>query len=154
MWDWEQYNQNNLHVWCFWDDLALPLPGINLQLAHHHLPVQVYVDQVDADIVAVTRHCPSTHQSVVAVCRTAFWDPKHHHYDTSVPPMFIPGMTLILLKIRTSDSESLVVYTCLMFLTNTVLNILFKKMFVLSLSRQDRGSGTGGKNSGKACWEL
>lgn len=52
----------------------------------------MYVDQVDADIVAITRHCPSTHQSVVAVCRTAFKDPKTHHYDTNAPPMFIPGM--------------------------------------------------------------
>lgn len=50
------------------------------------------MDQVDADIVAVTRHCPVTHQSVVAVCRTAFKDPKTHQYDTNVPPMFIPGM--------------------------------------------------------------
>lgn len=56
----------------------------------HYL--QVYVDQVDADIVAVTRHCPSTHQSVVAVSRTAFKDPKTHHYENSGPPMFIPGM--------------------------------------------------------------
>lgn len=52
---------------------------------------QVYVDQVDKDIVAVTRHCPSTHQSVVTVSRTAFWDPKTHHYDNNAPPMFIPG---------------------------------------------------------------
>lgn len=50
------------------------------------------MDQVDADIVAVTRHCPSTHQSVVTVSRTAFWNPKHHQYGSDVPPMFIPGM--------------------------------------------------------------
>uniref|UniRef100_A0A3Q3XM66 Glycogen debranching enzyme n=1 Tax=Mola mola TaxID=94237 RepID=A0A3Q3XM66_MOLML len=69
--------------------------------------IQVYVDQVDADIVAVTRHCPSTHQSVVAVCRTAFWDPKTHHYDTSVPPMFIPGkIEEVVLEARTVERHA------------------------------------------------
>ncbi|XP_038574852.1 glycogen debranching enzyme isoform X2 [Micropterus salmoides] len=64
--------------------------------------IQVYVDQVDADIVAVTRHCPSTHQSVVSVCRTAFWNPKTHQYDTNVPPMFIPGkIEEVVLEART-----------------------------------------------------
>ena len=53
--------------------------------------VQVYVDQVDEDVVAVTRHSPSTHQSVVAVSRTAFKNPKTHPYKEDTPPMFIPG---------------------------------------------------------------
>ena len=53
--------------------------------------VQVYVDQVDEDVVAVTRHSPSTHQSVVAVSRTAFKNPKTHPYKEDAPPMFIPG---------------------------------------------------------------
>uniref|UniRef100_A0A7N6FAR9 Glycogen debranching enzyme n=1 Tax=Anabas testudineus TaxID=64144 RepID=A0A7N6FAR9_ANATE len=69
--------------------------------------IQVYVDQVDADIVAITRHCPSTHQSVVAVCRTAFKDPKTHQYDTNVPPMFIPGkIEEVILEARTVDRHA------------------------------------------------
>ncbi|KAL6104713.1 agl [Pungitius sinensis] len=66
--------------------------------------LQVFVDQVDADIVAVTRHCPSTHQSVVVVCRTAFQNPKTHQYDTNVPPMFIPGkIEEVVLEARTVE---------------------------------------------------
>ncbi|XP_055359802.1 glycogen debranching enzyme isoform X4 [Betta splendens] len=66
--------------------------------------IQVYVDQVDADIVAITRHCPVTHQSVVAVCRTAFKDPKVHQYDANVPPMFIPGkIEEVILEARTVE---------------------------------------------------
>ncbi|XP_056452233.1 glycogen debranching enzyme isoform X2 [Gadus chalcogrammus] len=66
-----------------------------INLLHQELAaqgfIQVYVDQVDADTVAVTRHCPSTHQSVVTVSRTAFWDIKTHQYPPTTPPMFIPG---------------------------------------------------------------
>ncbi|XP_056148989.1 glycogen debranching enzyme-like isoform X2 [Lampris incognitus] len=66
--------------------------------------IQVYVDQVDADIVAITRHCPSTHQSVVSVCRTAFWNPKNHEYHNNVPPMFIPGkIEEVVLEARTVE---------------------------------------------------
>ncbi|KAJ8012292.1 hypothetical protein DPEC_G00067150 [Dallia pectoralis] len=68
---------------------------------------QVYVDQVDEDIVAVTRHCPSSHQSVVAVCRTAFHDPKDHQYRTEVPPMFIPGkIEEVVLEARVIDRHA------------------------------------------------
>uniref|UniRef100_A0A3Q3IKW1 Glycogen debranching enzyme n=1 Tax=Monopterus albus TaxID=43700 RepID=A0A3Q3IKW1_MONAL len=69
--------------------------------------IQVYVDQVDADIVAITRHCPNTHQSVVAVCRTAFWNPKTHKYNANVPPMFIPGkIEEVVLEARTVERNA------------------------------------------------
>ncbi|XP_056155875.1 glycogen debranching enzyme-like isoform X1 [Lampris incognitus] len=65
---------------------------------------QVYVDQVDEDVVAVTRHCPSSHQSVVAVSHTAFKDPKTHHYREDVPPMVIPGeIEEVVLEARTVE---------------------------------------------------
>ncbi|XP_026882893.2 amylo-alpha-1, 6-glucosidase, 4-alpha-glucanotransferase a isoform X3 [Electrophorus electricus] len=68
---------------------------------------QVFVDQVDEDIVAVTRHCPSSHQSVVAVCRTAFQNPKHHSYSDEVPPMFIPGkIEEVVLEARTIERQA------------------------------------------------
>ncbi|XP_035027482.1 glycogen debranching enzyme isoform X3 [Hippoglossus stenolepis] len=82
------------------------LNKLHLELAAQGF-IQVYVDQVDADVVAVTRHCPSTHQSVVSVCRTAFWNPKTHQYDANVPPMFIPGkIEEVVLEARTVERHA------------------------------------------------
>lgn len=68
---------------------------------------QVYVDQVDEDIVAVTRHSPNIHRSVVAVSRTAFKDPTNSHYKTDLPTMCIPGkIEEIVLEAMTVQRET------------------------------------------------
>ncbi|XP_066539576.1 glycogen debranching enzyme-like [Hoplias malabaricus] len=68
---------------------------------------QVYVDQLDEDTVAVTRHCPSTHRSVLTVSRTTFKNPKTHNYRERVSPMFIPGqIEEVILEARTVERDA------------------------------------------------
>ncbi|KAM5160944.1 LOW QUALITY PROTEIN: glycogen debranching enzyme-like [Callospermophilus lateralis] len=64
-------------------------------------------DQVDEDIVAVTRHSPSIHQSVVAVSRTAFRNPKTSFYSKEVPQMCIPcKIEEVVLEARTIERNT------------------------------------------------
>ena len=68
------------------------------------------MDQVTEEIVAVTRHCPSTHQSVILMAHTAFNHPPHWaipsqsnpntHFE-HVPPLTVPGLVSeIILEAR------------------------------------------------------
>lgn len=55
---------------------------------------QVFVDQMDPDVVAVTRHSPSTHESVVLVAFTAFKHPDSNANDLRrhVRPLRVEGV--------------------------------------------------------------
>ncbi|XP_030750314.1 glycogen debranching enzyme isoform X2 [Sitophilus oryzae] len=55
---------------------------------------QVYVDQIDPDIVAVTRHNPDTHSSYVLVAFTAFSHPDINagNYQRGIKPLRIEGV--------------------------------------------------------------
>lgn len=52
---------------------------------------QVYVDQRDADTVAITRHCPATHQSVIMIARTAFRMPSKPNESSYAKPLKLQG---------------------------------------------------------------
>lgn len=52
---------------------------------------QVYVDQMTPDVVAVTRHSPTTHQSVILVAHTAFASPDPMAGATGVRPLRFEG---------------------------------------------------------------
>lgn len=52
---------------------------------------QVYVDQMDPNIVAVTRHCVATHQTVILVAHTSFSYPEPDAGPTGVQSLRFEG---------------------------------------------------------------
>ena len=81
---------------------SLPLsPSIPPSLSPSIPPLsQIFVDQVTEELVAVTRHCPATHQSMIMVAHTSFHPPEHWATPTStrlntgysdVPPLYVQG---------------------------------------------------------------
>ncbi|KAK9890598.1 hypothetical protein WA026_011963 [Henosepilachna vigintioctopunctata] len=69
------------------------LNNVHLQLSKEGFD-QIYVDQMDPDIVAVTRHCPKTHQSYILVAFTAFTHPGNNDYkfQRSIKPLVVEGV--------------------------------------------------------------
>ncbi|RUS77596.1 hypothetical protein EGW08_014635 [Elysia chlorotica] len=66
---------------------------------------QVFVDQVDANTVSITRHNPQTHESVVLVARTAFQHPHNPNDQGYIRPIGIQGhIDKILLEGRMRES--------------------------------------------------
>lgn len=55
---------------------------------------QVFVDQMDSDIVAVTRHSPTSHESVVLIAFTAFKHPDSNAHDLRrhIRPLIVEGV--------------------------------------------------------------
>ncbi|XP_063431014.1 glycogen debranching enzyme-like [Mytilus trossulus] len=52
---------------------------------------EVYVDNLRDDVVAVTRHNPNNHDSVVLVARTAFQHPQDPHGTGYIKPIVVQG---------------------------------------------------------------
>uniref|UniRef100_A0A8D2ZVL6 Glycogen debranching enzyme n=1 Tax=Scophthalmus maximus TaxID=52904 RepID=A0A8D2ZVL6_SCOMX len=101
---WNAGGQVNLQTGILAGKLALN--RLHQQLAAEGF-TQVYVEQLAEGVIAVTRHCPSSHQSVVAVLRRPREDPERRHNAGDVPPVFIPGqVTEVVLEALTVVSDT------------------------------------------------
>lgn len=68
----------------------------------------MFVDQMNENIVAVTRHSPKTHESVILVAHTAFSSPPPHAGPSGVKPLCFEGCLdeIVLEAELFSDTEN------------------------------------------------
>lgn len=78
---------------------------------------QVFVDQMHRDIVAVTRHNPTTHESVILVAHTAFGQPHPSAGPTGVRPLQFEGK-LDEIILEAELTHKYILYLSLHIMTN------------------------------------
>ena len=61
------------------------------------------MDQVNSDVVAVTRHSPTKRESYILVARTSFRPADEYPESIRIPNLNIPGISIVL-------------YTCTVYL--------------------------------------
>uniref|UniRef100_A0A3B4Y131 Glycogen debranching enzyme n=1 Tax=Seriola lalandi dorsalis TaxID=1841481 RepID=A0A3B4Y131_SERLL len=111
---WSSEDQVSLQTWIM--AAKLSLNRLHQDLAAEGF-TQVYVEHLGGGVATVTRHCPSTHESVVAVLRRPVKKPERFHYADDVPLVLIPGVIKeVVLEARTAvnnttDDSSLPVCT-------------------------------------------
>lgn len=72
---------------------------------------QLFVDQMHRDIVAVTRHNPTTHESVILVAHTAFTHPDPNAGPTGVRPLQFEGhLAEIILEAELTHKYAFLVF--------------------------------------------
>ncbi|CAK9302640.1 unnamed protein product [Gordionus sp. m RMFG-2023] len=69
-----------------------------LNLLHQEMALehydQIFVDQIDEDVIAITRHSPLTHKSIILVAYTVFKNIGNtvERHDKYIKPLTVPGI--------------------------------------------------------------
>lgn len=87
-----QYMEWDKHVKC---DTGMMTARRAINLLHGQMAEQgfnqVYVDQIHADVVAVTRYSPKLHETIILVAHTSFSYPHPHAGPTGIRPLIFEG---------------------------------------------------------------
>lgn len=91
---------------------------------------QIYVDQMNSEVVAVTRHNPTTHQSVVLVAHTAFGKPAEGAVQGHIRNLVVEGSVQeVILEAHLSHVKALYVFVVLGSTTIFDISISCIEMF-------------------------